>query len=809
MSQENQVTNSSPMENAPVKRKRGRPRKDENLVCGKPASTSPPVIDIVRRKRRRRVDEISDAMVGQAVSGVLEGSFEAGYMLTVKVGDTNTVLRGVVFEPGLSVPISVANDVAPHVKMFKRNEISLPTQVRGTNLQSEQNNERLVKVSVNEGVLASKVFSPVKLVPRAPQLSPYQVQINPMAFSKGEVNDANNVPKTAPHALQPEESKTKCSPSLPAKGLAGEASGDANHADQVSSQLAASQTENRIPTDVMQNDKSGLPTREAEALPVDAGQVVQISMQTAAPQIEKRKSIDLFSNKKSDLSTTEPEGGPSDINQMVHVPSQAAVSQVEALKSTYVLPNDKFDLPAREPECPLNDASQVVEDSLQAAAPQRDSGKSANVVPDDKTDLPTGEAEVLPVDAGKVVQISMQTAAPQIEKRKSIDLFSNDKSDLPTSEPEGVPSDINEMVHVPSQAAASQVEALKSIYVLPNDKHDLPAREPEGPLNDASQVVEDSLQAAAPQRESGKSANMVSDDKTDLLTRELDSSNQASLIKPEQVVQPVVKGEPSATQPLQLEHDRVVAPAEKFQENESAALIKRPLKNSNAPEDSKSIPSTEPSVEKLSGSESIDQVTQVHSHVMISELQPGWHADNALTSGGFEVKLNCIPVSDPPQPVATQPDNEVTNFLEKKASPKGDTPQDLTFKLSDEIPSRVEFSQLDGRAKADVSEVTEGHTESESQISQSVDVFHRGISAQISYSSMAMQNEAIPSEQPSQELQKGTTPAVSLDLELNGHQISTSTLPIQNEDSVAEDAVPSIQSQYDPEESKVTGSMST
>ncbi|XP_043691776.1 uncharacterized protein LOC122642390 isoform X4 [Telopea speciosissima] len=752
MSQENQVTNSSPMENAPVKRKRGRPRKDENLVCGKPASTSPPVIDIVRRKRRRRVDEISDAMVGQAVSGVLEGSFEAGYMLTVKVGDTNTVLRGVVFEPGLSVPISVANDVAPHVKMFKRNEISLPTQVRGTNLQSEQNNERLVKVSVNEGVLASKVFSPVKLVPRAPQLSPYQVQINPMAFSKGEVNDANNVPKTAPHALQPEESKTKCSPSLPAKGLAGEASGDANHADQVSSQLAASQTENRIPTDVMQNDKSGLPTRDApHALPQEDSKAKR------SPSLPAEG----LASEASD-----------DDNHTVQVPSQPAASQIENRMPIDVMHNDK-------------------------------------------SGLPTGEAEALPVDACQVVQVSMQTAAPQIEKRKSIDLFSNDKSDLPTSEPEGVPSDINQMIPVPSQAAASQVKALKPTYVLPNDKLDLPAREPEGPLNDASQVVEDSLQAAAPQRESGKSANVVPDDKTDLLTRELDSSNQASLIKPEQFVQPVVKGEHSAAQPLQLEHDRAVAPSEMFQENKAAALIKRPLKNSSAPEDSESIPSTEPFVEKLSGSESIDQVTQVQSHAMISELQPGWHADVALTSGGSEVKLNCIPVSDPPQAVAAQPDNEVTYFLEKKASPKGDTPQDLTFKLSDEIPSKAEFSQLDGRAKADVSEVTEGHTESESQISQSVDAFHRGSSAQISDSSMSMQNEesicneAIPSEQPSQELQKGTTPAVSLDLELNGHQISTSTLPIQNEDSVAEDAVPSIQSQYDPEESKVTGSMST
>ncbi|XP_042478147.1 uncharacterized protein LOC122059433 [Macadamia integrifolia] len=684
------------MENAPVKRKRGRPRKDENLVHGEPASTSPTVTDMVRRNRRRRVDQIDDAMVGQVVSGVLEGSFDAGYLLTVKVGNTNTVLRGVVFEPGLSVPISVANDVAPHVKMFKRNEISLPTQVRGTNLQSEQNNGRLVKVSGNEGVLASKISPPVKQVPRAPQLSPPQVQTNPMAFSKQEVNDAKNVPKTAPNTLPPEDNKAYRSPSRPSKGLAGEASGDSNQAVQVSSQPAASQTENRMSTDVMKNDKPGLPTREAGGLPIDAGQVVQVSIQTAAPQIEKKKPIDLLTN---------------------------------------------------------------------------------------------------------------------------------DKSDLPTSEPEGVPSDINQMVHIPSEAAASQAEAMKSTYVLPNEELELPAREPEGPLIDASQVVEDSLQATAPQRENRKSVNVLPDDKTDLLTRELDSSNQASLIKAEHVVQSVVKGEPSATQPLQLVHDRAVAPAEMFLENEAAALIKQPLKNSSAPEDSEFIPSIEPSVEKLPGSESIDLVNQVESHAMISELQPGLHADDALTSGGSEVKLNCIPVSDPPETVAYQPDDEVTNFVEKKSSPKGDTPQDLTSKLSREIPSRAEFSKLDGRAKADVFEATEGHIDSESQTSQPLDAFNRGSSAQMSDTSLSMQNEesiskdAIPSEQTSQALEKVTTPAFSLDLgaekettqsvlpkEVPEHQISTSTLPIQNEDCVLEDTFPNVQSQCDPVESKVTDS---
>ncbi|XP_031495136.1 uncharacterized protein LOC116260788 [Nymphaea colorata] len=106
-----------------AKRKRGRPRKDENLLNSDNAS----VVGRVRRRRRKADSTYSDnAMVGQIVSGVLDGSFDSGYLLTVRVGDTHTVLRGVVFEPGRSVPITAANDVAPHVKIFERAEVAIP-----------------------------------------------------------------------------------------------------------------------------------------------------------------------------------------------------------------------------------------------------------------------------------------------------------------------------------------------------------------------------------------------------------------------------------------------------------------------------------------------------------------------------------------------------------------------------------------------------------------------------------------------------------------------------------------------------------
>ncbi|KAJ4975153.1 hypothetical protein NE237_000259 [Protea cynaroides] len=858
----------------PLKRKRGRPRKDENLIRREPASATLPVIDTVRRNQHRRIDQTTDAMVGQVVSGVLEGSFDAGYLLTVKVGNTNTVLKGVVFEPGLSVPISVANDVAPHVKMFKRNEIPLPvvdltTQVPCPNLQSKQNNERLVKVSRNEGVLPSKVSPHVNQVPKASQLSPSHRQTNTKAFSKGEINIDNHVPKIAPHVLQPEDTKAKSSPSIPAKGLVGEASGDASHAVQVSSQTEASQTKNRMPTDVLQNDKPGLPTRETGSLPVDASQVVRVSTQTSVPQIEKRTiashtiqvssqteasqtknkmPTDVLQNDKPDLPTREPGSLPVDANQVVQVSTQTSAPQME--KRT------------------IGDASHAVQVSSQTEASQTKNRMPTDVLQNDKPGLFTREPGSLPVDASQVVQVSTRTSAPQIEKR-TIDLLSNDKSDLPTSEPEGVPIDISGVVHVPSQVAASQTEARKSTNVWPNDNFDLPAKEQEGLPADANQVVEDSLQGAASLSGDMKLTNVLPDDKVDLLAKE-HGSNQSSVIKLEQVLQPELKGDSSATQSLQLEHDRAVEQAEFLQENESA-LIRAPLNSTNEPEESKFSSHTEPSVEKLSGSEKIDLPTQVQQHKMISELGSGHHTDDTMK--GSKIELNYIPVSDPPHLVTAQPDNEVTTLLENKASPKADTPQDLAFKLLDGISSRAEFSHLDGGPKADACESTGGHTKFEPQTSQLVDMLQRGNPAaqhdmvavhvasesllpeevpqpELNNSDISMHNEddslqfqmfqrkptptaddmgtehnedsisndAIPSKQP-EVLQKETTPAVSLDLgakpetqfvlpkAVPEHQIFKSTLPIQNEGNVSMDTTPSVQSQGDLVESMDIDSM--
>eukprot|EP01018_Ginkgo_biloba_P010446 Gb_25823 [translate_table: standard] len=126
MKEENQDVQIDSTGLIPPKRKRGRPRKTHLLYPGEKALI-PQRLDGKKKPRRKKIDSslssfTDNAFVGQTVHGVLDGSFDAGYLLTVRVGDTDTVLRGVVFEPGLSVPISKANDIAPNVKLTKRDE---------------------------------------------------------------------------------------------------------------------------------------------------------------------------------------------------------------------------------------------------------------------------------------------------------------------------------------------------------------------------------------------------------------------------------------------------------------------------------------------------------------------------------------------------------------------------------------------------------------------------------------------------------------------------------------------------------------
>ncbi|OVA10550.1 hypothetical protein BVC80_8987g23 [Macleaya cordata] len=249
MNQENQGSNSAAPENLPVKRKRGRPRKDERPVQGAKASSTPGP-DTVKRNRQRTnpAPTIGNAMVGQVVSGVLDGKFEAGYLLTVRVGDTNTIMRGVVFEPGKSVPISGANDVAPHINMLRRNDITLPVvdspvPMHGSIPQSEQKQPTQV-LQGNENSLPPKVSQPVNQVPKvATQVLPSQLQTKPVASSEVQ-NDTSHAPQAAtPLALQQAEIKAQTSDITPR------------------SQATEPVIEKKKPTDVVTEDKVGLPPK--------------------------------------------------------------------------------------------------------------------------------------------------------------------------------------------------------------------------------------------------------------------------------------------------------------------------------------------------------------------------------------------------------------------------------------------------------------------------------------------------------------------------------------------------------------------
>ncbi|XP_010529433.1 PREDICTED: uncharacterized protein LOC104806301 [Tarenaya hassleriana] len=110
----NRDSGSTPATDPPVKRKRGRPSKDESLhQQEKPDNMS--------------TDDAVDNMMGQVVSGVVEGSFDAGYFISVNAKDTDKELRGIVFIPDKVTPITAENDVAPHAKMYGREEIAVPS----------------------------------------------------------------------------------------------------------------------------------------------------------------------------------------------------------------------------------------------------------------------------------------------------------------------------------------------------------------------------------------------------------------------------------------------------------------------------------------------------------------------------------------------------------------------------------------------------------------------------------------------------------------------------------------------------------
>ena len=172
MNEANQGSNSDFPGNNPAKRKRGRPRKDQSKKHGQNARIPPGFggVDANLPLQVEPINVANDAMVGQVVSGVVDASFDAGYLLTVKVGNSDTILRGVVFKPGRYVPVSSENDVVPHVQMIRRNKIHLPAgsqlQEQSYNPQARERNEQHGNVQINETGHPWNGLPPVNNVPR-------------------------------------------------------------------------------------------------------------------------------------------------------------------------------------------------------------------------------------------------------------------------------------------------------------------------------------------------------------------------------------------------------------------------------------------------------------------------------------------------------------------------------------------------------------------------------------------------------------------------------------------------------------------
>ncbi|KAF5782757.1 hypothetical protein HanRHA438_Chr11g0512621 [Helianthus annuus] len=127
-----------------VKRKRGRPRKDESIARNVKQHTQPPLAMAAPQPppqvatifpASNNASKVDPNMVGQVVTCVIDGIFDNGYLLSACVGPNNTVLRGIVFQQGHVAPVTPANDVAPHVEMCTRGEFPIPPSNPGTSIQ--------------------------------------------------------------------------------------------------------------------------------------------------------------------------------------------------------------------------------------------------------------------------------------------------------------------------------------------------------------------------------------------------------------------------------------------------------------------------------------------------------------------------------------------------------------------------------------------------------------------------------------------------------------------------------------------------
>ncbi|KAG8365082.1 hypothetical protein BUALT_Bualt18G0067200 [Buddleja alternifolia] len=191
MNQINQGESSGGPSVYPAKRRRGRPRKDPSLKRTGPTHV-PPGFEGPKENTPQRSDrtDAPESMVGQAVTGIVESTFDAGYLLSVKIGNSTTKLRGVVFKPGHYVPVTAENDVAPHVPMIRRNAIPIPAE--------NQNWSGPGKLAIQTAPPKRKYSSSRNVAPSVPPVgvrgNVVPVVLQPVNFPNGSPNSTQTPP---------------------------------------------------------------------------------------------------------------------------------------------------------------------------------------------------------------------------------------------------------------------------------------------------------------------------------------------------------------------------------------------------------------------------------------------------------------------------------------------------------------------------------------------------------------------------------------------------------------------------------------
>ncbi|PQQ00061.1 uncharacterized protein Pyn_09620 [Prunus yedoensis var. nudiflora] len=235
MSQADQGNNPDASSNIHVKRKRGRPRKypklnleedtrvpnaqnlNSRVNAGIGIPPVPPGFDGRNEYQSHHAapnNSTTDVMVGTVVSGVIDGAFDGGYLLSVRVGNSHTHLRGVVFKPGRYTSVSAENDVAPDVQMIRRNAIPIPAEIYS------HVHAQTVNPLLSRGNLLPVILQPRNLSNGVP-LTGSSTSVAPVAPPKNGSIPTNQVPLTseptsvAPQAADLASSRVKQVPSVP------------------------------------------------------------------------------------------------------------------------------------------------------------------------------------------------------------------------------------------------------------------------------------------------------------------------------------------------------------------------------------------------------------------------------------------------------------------------------------------------------------------------------------------------------------------------------------------------------------------